>query len=257
MRRTRVYGPAVVMERMMGRFNYGYGYTQETAAEKRAKARKQLEKLKAGDPGVQPVVIKGRTVAKTWWGKMWIENLKRYADYESRIDRGSAYVINGMVLDLKISAGRVDAIVAGSRRESYKVGVTVKNLSQHNWDAIVSVCGDGIANMEQLAAGRFPVEFAGLFTQKGKGLFPSPEEIRFSCECPDWAYMCKHVAAVMYGVGARLDEDPRLFFTLRDVDFTELLKKSAADKMESLLKNAGRKTERVLEGADINKLFGV
>jgi uncharacterized Zn finger protein len=55
------------------------------------------------------------------------------------------------------------------------------------------------------------------------GLFPTPKEITFSCSCPDWASMCKHVAAALYGVGARLDQCPELFFTLRQVDERELV----------------------------------
>ena len=53
---------------------------------------------------------------------------------------------------------------------------------------------------------------------RDKGLFPSPKDIKLSCSCPDWADMCKHVAAVLYGVGARLDASPELLFTLRGLD---------------------------------------
>ena len=59
--------------------------------------------------------------------------------------------------------------------------------------------------------------------EPGKGLMPTPKEISFNCSCPDWAGMCKHVAAVLYGVGARLDQQPELLFTLRHVDAKDLV----------------------------------
>ncbi|MDR2087758.1 MAG: SWIM zinc finger family protein, partial [Clostridiales Family XIII bacterium] len=222
----------------MGRFDYGYR-RYVTVDEKKAKAKKQLAKLQKTHPDLRPVVVEGRKIAKTWWGKAWIDNLKSYADYSNRIGRGSSYVTNGMVLDLRISTGRVDAIVAGSGSKPYSVSVTIESVTARRWGEITALCGKSIANIDQLVEGKFPKELAALFTQKEKGLFPAPKEIEFNCSCPDWASVCKHVAAVMYAVGARLDEEPLLFFTLRNIDFTELLKKSVEDKMESMLKNAG------------------
>jgi uncharacterized Zn finger protein len=234
-----------------------YGYTYVSAAEKRAKAERQLAKLKKKNPNIAPVLVQGRKIAKTWWGLAWINNLKSYADYSNRIARGSSYVTGGMVLDLQIRAGHIDAIVAGSGSRPYTVAITIEDLAKHSWEEMASICGRSIENIDQLAEGKFPKELETLFTQKGKGLFPSPKEIKFSCSCPDWAYMCKHVAAAMYATGARLDEDPLLFFTLRDIDFTRLLKKSVDEKMESMLKNFGKKTNRVMDDPDIHSLFGV
>jgi uncharacterized Zn finger protein len=241
----------------MYRSDYGYGYGYATVAEKKAKAQKQFEKLRKKNPDMKPVLIEGRRIAKTWWGKAWIDNLKSYADYANRIGRGSSYVTNGMVLDLKISTGRIDAVVAGSGSKPYNVSVVIEGVTKRKWEAITAICGKSIANIDMLAEGKFPKELEALFTQRDKGLFPSPKEIEFSCSCPDWAYMCKHVAAVMYATGARLDEKPLLFFSLRNVDFTELLKKSVEDKMTSMLKNADRKTARVMGDTDARKLFGI
>jgi uncharacterized Zn finger protein len=183
--------------------------------------------------------------------------LRSYADYANRIGRGSSYVLNGMVLDLRIGAGHINAIVAGSGSKPYDVVVEIADISKRKWDEIVGICGKSVAGMDALVEGKFPKELAALFTQKEKGIFPSPKEIKFGCSCPDWAYMCKHVAAAMYAAGARLDEDPLLFFKLRNADFTELLKRSVEEKMESMLKNAGRKTERVIADGEVKALFGV
>jgi uncharacterized Zn finger protein len=162
-----------------------------------------------------------------------------------------------MVLDLRISTGLIDAVVAGAGSKPYNVSVNIADLTKRKWDAITAICGNSIANIDTLAEGKFPKELEALFTQKDKGLFPSPKEIKFSCSGPEWAYMCKHVAAVMYATAARLDEEPLLFFTLRNVDFTELLKKSVEEKMESMLKNADKKTARAMNAADAKELFGI
>ncbi|WP_242975593.1 SWIM zinc finger family protein [Clostridium liquoris] len=81
--------------------------------------------------------------------------------------------------------------------------------------------------------------------------------IPYKCSCPDSARMCKHIAAALYGIGARLDEDPILFFKLRDIDFQELLKKSMEEKMQSMFKNADKKSERIIDDGDVFDLFGV
>lgn len=216
----------------------------------------QIAKLRKKNQNIKPVVIDGK-LAKTWWAQAWNRNLESYADYSNRIGRGRSYVRSGAVLDLSIAPGEVRAIVQGSRAKPYDVTVDINPLSKKKWNAITQRCSRKIANLEDLASGRFPQEFIELFTNKGDGLFPSPQEIGFNCSCPDWASMCKHVAAVLYGIGARFDEDPTLFFQLRDIEFSELLKKSVEEKMNSMLKNAGNTTSRTMIDVDTYKLFGV
>jgi uncharacterized Zn finger protein len=192
-----------------------------------------------------------------WWGKAWNKNLESYADYSNRIERGRSYVKNGEVLDLKIKEGRVEALVQGSRSKPYSVEITIDKLSKTKWKDMTEVCNRRIETMETLLSGEFPKEFDKFFSDSRYGLFPSPKEIHFNCSCPDSARLCKHIAAALYGIGARLDEDPILFFKLRDVDFQELLKKSMEDKMQSMFKNADKKSERVIDDEDVFDLFGV
>jgi uncharacterized Zn finger protein len=226
-------------------------------SERRAAARRQIELLRKKDRDISPVVPEGKKIVTTWWGKAWVENLESYADYENRIGRGRSYLRNGMVLDLKISERAVRALVAGSRRQPYDVEIGIDPLSGARWNAIVSRIGRRISNAEDLAGGRFPDDLKEKFLRQGEGLFPSPEEIHLDCSCPDWAYMCKHVAAVLYGIGTRLDSDPLIFFTLRGIDCSELLKKSIDEKMNAMLRNADKKSSRVIDGADIAGLFGL
>ena len=233
-----------------------YGYKPRKKA--KVDVTQQIAKLSKKNPDISPVIIKGTKITTTWWGIAWNKNLESYADYSNRIARGRSYVRSGAVLDLKIGTGTVHALVQGSRKVPYKITVDIAPLDKKRWDAIVMASSQKIENMEALASGKFPMEMADLFTGKGSGLFPSPKEISFDCSCPDWADMCKHVAAVLYGIGARFDEDPTLLFKLRDIDFELLLKKSIDQKMQTLLKNADKKSKRVMEDdVDTMKLFGV
>lgn len=235
-----------------------YGYPKYVSvASKKEKAAKQMAKLKKKDSSIRPVVIQGNKIAKTWWGMAWNKNLESYADYSNRIARGKSYVKNGFVMDLQIQAGTVTALVSGSGARPYSVTVTIEPLEEQKWESIVKACGHKIGSIGELAEGKFPKALEEIFTLKGKGLFPAPKEIKFSCSCPDWAYMCKHVAAVLYGIGARFDEDPLLFFKLRQIEVEQLLKKSVEEKMNRMLKNADKKSQRALEDVDLNQLFGI
>ncbi|NLB51644.1 MAG: hypothetical protein GX808_01735 [Syntrophomonadaceae bacterium] len=214
-----------------------------------------LRKKGAGE--LAPINISGRQLSSTWWGKAWNRNLERYSDFSNRIGRGRSYVRNGAVLDLKIQAGYIQALVQGSIRKPYKVDINIQPLLPERWEEIRIACEGQIDSMQELIDGKFPPELSELFTAQGSGLFPVPREISFTCSCPDWAMMCKHVAAVLYGVGARLDEDPTLFFTLRGVDIHDLISKAVQIRTQNMLSKSGTKSRRILEDADITSMFGV
>lgn len=237
--------------------NY-YGFEEYVpVAKKRENARKYIEKLKKKNPNISPVVIEGRTIANTWWGKSWNQNLESYADLSNRIARGRSYVRNGAVLDLQIESGKVKALVQGSGTKPYQVNVGIDSPSTTKWKRVTDICNHKIETMEDLMLGKFPKELEILFTTTGDGLFPTPKEIHFECNCPDSARVCKHIAAVLYGVSARLDKDPLLFFKLRNIDVEALIKKSIEEKMKTMMKNAESKSKRALDDSDVFDLFGV
>lgn len=235
-----------------------WGYPKYvTVAEKKAKAEKKLKQLKKKMPSIEPVILAGSTLAHTWWGKSWNRNLERYADYSNRIGRGKSYVRHGAVLDLKIKGGRVTALVQGTRAKPYEVVINIAPVQKANWEQIRKQCQGELRSLTDLVAGKFPKELGEIFLAEGKGLFPTPKEISFDCSCPDWATMCKHVAAALYGVGARLDEDPLLFFTLRQADTEELVTRAVQEKTGDLLARAEQKSSKVLGDADLSDLFGI
>ena len=220
------------------------------------KADASSEKARKKGIVYEPVIIEGRQIAKTWWGSAWCENLERYADYENRIDRGKRYVRNGSVIDLKIETGKVTAKVQGRRPSPYKITIKISRLQEAKIDAIMERCGKKLENLESLLKGEFPDEMKEIFMEKG-GLFPSPNEINFDCSCPDWASMCKHVAAVLYGIGARFDKNPLLFFELRGIDVERFIDVTLQNRVESMLANVENRTSRMMDDADLSKIFGV
>ncbi|MFH1077022.1 MAG: hypothetical protein V1753_09370 [Pseudomonadota bacterium] len=235
-----------------------WGYPQYVSVgEKRAKAARKLEQLKKKNPGISPILIEGNAIAKTWWGKSWNSNLERYADYSNRIGRGRSYVRNGAVLNLTISPGHVESLVQGSQSKPYSITIDIKKIPPNAWQEITNQCQGKLDSLQELLMGRFPKALAEIFMAQEKGLFPSPKEIKFSCSCPDWADMCKHVAATLYGIGARLDENPNLFFLLRQVDVNELISQAVADKTLDMLKKAGKKSARVMDDVSLSDVFGI
>lgn len=233
----------------MSRF-YGGWPSYVSVAERRKKAEREMAKLRKKGHPVSPVSIEGSAIAVTFWGKAWCENLESYHDFESRLPRGRTYVRNGSVVDLQISSLKVKAMVSGS--EVYNVSVTIKEASKKQWEAICRDCAGGIDSLVELLQGRFSKGVMERLCKQDAGLFPKPSEITFACDCPDFASMCKHVAAVLYGIGARLDEKPELLFRLRAVNENELI----ADLDAALpLSKKGPAAGKVLEHTDVSALF--
>ena len=221
-------------------------------AERRAKAaRTAARSLKKGMT-LAPVPARRGAIATTFWGKAWCTNLERYSDYANRLPRGRTYLRNGSVIDLKLAAGAVHAQVVGS--SLYQVAVTVAAVPKNRWKAIGTDCAGSIDSMVELLQGRLSKAVMERISQPHTGMFPSPKDIQFRCSCPDWAAMCKHVAAVLYGVGARLDEEPQLLFTLRSVDAQELVTRAGAGLPRT---GKGPAADRVLDTSLLGDVFGI
>ena len=231
-------------------------YPQPTERELRTNVTQTERKAAKKGQALHPVVIEGRTIAKSWWGQAWCRNLEQYADYDTRLPRGQRYVRSGAVVDLQIQKGRIQARVQGTRRAPYKVEIRISPLSQQRCDEIMDRCSERVDTLEDLINGTFPESMKDVFLGEG-GLFPTPREISFTCSCPDWAVMCKHVAATLYGVGARLDEDPMLFFTLRGIETDRFVDVAIANRIERMLANVDQPSQRIIESAGWEDLFGV
>ena len=223
-----------------------------SVAQKKRNAEQKLAQMQKKGHRYSPVRIEGTTIARSFWGKSWCTNLERYSDFASRLPRGRSYVRNSAVLNLEIARGEVRALVAGS--ELYKVTIKIKPVPTPSWKAICRDCTGGIDSLVELLQGRLSKSVMERVCRTGNGLFPAPAEIELSCSCPDWADMCKHVAAAFYGVGARLDEQPEALFLLRGVDAQELFAGSdqGFDARVGAVHSA-----KVLAGGDLGQMFGL
>lgn len=231
---------------------YGYWKPYVPVASRRAQAQKAVARARKSGKAMHPVVIDGRKIARTFWGKAWCDNLEAYSDFENRLPRGRTYVRNGSVIDLKIEPGQVKAQVMGS--SLYKIEIGIATMPAARWKTLASECTGSIASLVELLQGQLSKAVMERICQPKTGLFPAPKDIRLECSCPDWATMCKHVAAVLYGVGARLDEQPELLFTLRQVDASELVTQAAEGPVK--VKKAPPKG-RVLDDAVLSDVFGI
>ncbi|CAL7961445.1 SWIM-type domain-containing protein [Gammaproteobacteria bacterium] len=235
----------------MGYYGYGRWPKYVPVAKRRQQAEKKAAQLIKQGKKLEPVNIEGRTIAKTYWGKSWCENLESYSDYENRLPRGRTYVRNGSVIDLKISAGSITALVGGS--SIYTITIDIASLAGDKWQALIKECSGKIDSIIELLKGKFSKSIMEVIARKEQGLFPHPSEIKINCSCPDYAEVCKHVAAVFYGVGARLDTNPELLFTLRQVDPSELIITDSA--LETLVK---LDTEQQTFASDeLSNIFGI
>jgi uncharacterized Zn finger protein len=223
-----------------------------SAAQRREKAKKHAAKLTKGGKPCCPISIEGLKIAKTFWGKAWCDHLESYSDFSNRLPRGRTYVRNGSVIDLQIASGKVNAIVCGS--EIYTVKIEIKPLAAPRWKGIQGQCAGQISSLVELLQGKLSKGVMEIITCKDKGMFPAPLEISLDCSCPDYADMCKHVAAVLYGVGARLDDQPELLFTLRGVDHLDLIEQAG---QAPLAATGGSRDRQTLAAGDLADVFGI
>jgi uncharacterized Zn finger protein len=231
---------------------YGGWAPYVPVAKRRAKAERRVKALRKRGMKIEPVEIEGRKIARTFWGEAWCSHLEGFSDYSNRLPRGRTYVRNGSVCHLGIERGRVEAMVSGS--EIYDVHVEISNLPGPKWTGLKKRCAGQIGSMLDLLRGRLSKNILAIVTDRDQGLFPLPGEIHFRCSCPDWATMCKHVAAVLYGVGARLDHSPELLFLLRGVDHEELISVEA-DVVAAATGRGGRR--RRIAADDLGDVFDI
>lgn len=230
-------------------------YSQISAEELKRKAEESSKNAKKRGKELHPIMISRRSICGSWWGQAWCQNIEAYADYTSRLDRGKRYVRSGAVIDLQIQKGKITARVQGQRKSPYKVEIHISPMKEEDCQSIMKECGRKIENLQALINGEFSDDMKAIFTSE-HGLFPTPKEISYQCSCPDWALMCKHVAAVLYGIGVRFDENPFLFFELRGIDVDQFVQTTLQSKVETMLQHANVHSPRILDDECVYQIFG-
>lgn len=222
-----------------------------SVAQRRANAACEMEKLQAQGKTISPVQVGGRQIARTFWGKAWCDHIEHLADFESRLPKGRTYVRNGSVCHLEIRKGRIEAYVCGS--DLYEVAVDLQPLDAARWEQIKQRCAGRVGTALELLQGKFSDEVMQVLTDPATGMFPSSDDFDLDCSCADFVRLCKHLAAVLYGVGARLDQQPELLFLLRGVDPTELVEGA----IDAAAVTAGKSAAPALADSELSEIFGI
>jgi uncharacterized Zn finger protein len=229
---------------------YGRWAPYVPVAKRKELAAKKIKAMKKKGIVLDPIIIEGRTIARTFWGKAWCDNLENYSDFENRLPRGRSYVRNGSVIDIQVSKGRVDARVMGS--SLYEVTIQVKPMAKERWQKLVKECAGKIDSLIELLQGKFSHAVMSILIAEEAELFPSPKEISMECSCPDYAYMCKHCAATLYGIGAAIDSQPEWLFSLRHIDHLELITSATASEIAST-----QSASNAIEDSELSTLFNI
>lgn len=227
--------------------------TYVPVAERQRGAERLLDKLRAEGRSPAPVRIKGLKIATSYWGKAWCDHMDSCGDYSNRLPRGRRYVRNGSVIDLQIAEGKVRALVSGSA--IYDVEISIEKLPAKRWKELRARCAGAIGSLIELLRGEISEQVMNVVADSKGGLFPTPRQIEMECSCPDWATMCKHIAATLYAVGARLDQSPELLFTLRGVDATDLVETALEPSV--LTDTAPQAAENTIATDELSDIFGI
>jgi uncharacterized Zn finger protein len=233
---------------------WGWSYNPYVSAgEKRRRASNEATSFVEAGQKLNPVRVEGRTISRSFWGKAWCENLESYSDFENRLPRGRTYLRNGSVVDFQIVPGEIRALVFGSKL--YRIAIKIEPVQKAEWNALKSDCAGQVGSLMDLLQGKLSAQVMEIITRRETGLFPRPTEISLSCSCPDWAGMCKHVAASLYAVGVRLDERPELLFLLRGADHFELV----TEATESVTTGISPLSDgsAPLTGDNLEEIFGI
>ncbi|SKA78073.1 Uncharacterized conserved protein, contains Zn finger domain [Prosthecobacter debontii] len=229
-------------------------WNREEREENQERVQREIAKRRARGESLTPLAApKGsKKLCQTFWAQAWCRHLERYSHYEARLPAGRSYLRNGQVLDLVIEPGTLSAVVAGEHLEDTLIHI--RPLDAAHWQELVQAAQGQVNSLLDLLTGNLGDGLLKILTEPETGLFPQPKEIRFDCSCPDHADLCKHSAAVLYGVAVLLDTQPDLLFTLRGVNQADLLPAAGAASAETLSPNSGAGE---LQGTDLSALFGI
>lgn len=223
-----------------------------SADERLRRASKAATSLQEEGRKLNPIRAEGRSISRSFWGRAWCENLESYSDFRNRLPRGRTYLRNGSVVDLQIVPGEIRALVCG--KELYRIAIKIEPVRMAEWKALKSDSAGRVSSLMDLLQGKLSAQVMEIIARRETGLFPRPTEISLSCSCPDWAGMCKHVAAALYAVGVRLDDSPELLFALRGVDHLELVTEATESVTNGISTLEG---SAPLTGDNLEEIFGI
>lgn len=159
----------------------------------------------------------------SWWARQWLEAFECFG-WGKCLTRGKAYARNGNVLDVEILPGLVKAHVRGSKKTPYKVEISMKTLSEHEWEQVLDALASKAIFSAKLLVGDMPGDIEKAFSSLEVSIFPRHTmDLTAHCTCSDWLSPCKHIAAVYYILAQEFDRDPFLLFKLRGMNREQIM----------------------------------
>jgi uncharacterized Zn finger protein len=177
-------------------------------------------------PPAQPIAtkngIKARSkrgkIGETWWSQRFIAALERIG-IGSRLERGRKYARRGQVIDISVRDATVHARVQGTVPRPYTITISFSRFNDAQWKHVFEALSSQALFTAMLLGGEIPQEIEAVFAEVRLQLLPaSKKDLRTTCDCPDSANPCKHIAAVYYILAEQFDRDPFLIFSLRGRD---------------------------------------
>ncbi len=160
-----------------------------------------------------------------WWSRRFVDALEAICE-PKRLRRGRSYARSGQVSDLLVDVGLATASVQGSRRQPYSVTIEIDPFDAQDWADVETAMTEQAIFLAALLAGVMPDDIESAFSSAGLALFPArPDELRTVCSCPDWENPCKHIAAALYILAERFDEDPFEIFRWRGCEKQDLIRR--------------------------------
>lgn len=228
-------------------------YSESDLEDAREAVRRKIEKRRARGETMEPFQPPQHRakIVDTFWGRAWCDNLDACKDYEYRLPRGRNYLRQGNVYNLEIERGVITAEVAGS--DLYEVRIAIKPIAEDAWTDVQARCAGETFSLLDLLTGQLGDHVMRVITEPGAGLLPRPQDLKMICSCPDHAGLCKHLAAVLYGVGVLFDRHPELLFQLRGVDPATLVEAATSATSET----AADPATEVIDDSDLSAIFGI
>ena len=220
---------------------------------KQDRLQQMVKQLQDEGRVLHPAKADGKKIAKSFWGYSWVRHIESYQDYESRLPRGRSLLRNNAVLDLTITGNQAEALVFD--QELYEIRIIMEPVDPAQLKQIQTLCAGKINSLLDLIQGNLSEDILQILSDPEKGLFPRYDEIRFICNCLDDSILCKHAAAVLYGIGPVLDQKPDLFFSLRGIDYSMLFSGIDAEKITDDPQTSDQTA--AFHDIDLEKTFGI
>lgn len=184
-------------------------------------AAERLRELQSNGAELCPVVNKSRKLATNYWGAAWMRHLARCEAGGLNLAPGRSLLRHGSVLDLRLSQGKIAALVSAD--ELYEVELSITPLDDERLEHLKKACYGNIASCVALLEGKVDADVLNMLCADETGVLPEPADWHMYCSCTDWSEPCAHAAAAVYAAGCLIDAEPGLLFTLRGIDVSALL----------------------------------